>query len=636
MSNFLNIEEGEAFFVLEVANNHWGDVNRGLKLIRDHAAIAKKHDIKGGFKLQFHERESFVHEDVKIVDDNSSTTDAPGSQSRYAKKLAATAMSKEDYKVLLDEIQKLGFVRMSTPFDERSVELCKELDIDIMKIASSDLASLSMVERVAELGKPTIISTGGATIENIDKVVRIFKKKNVPLAIQHCISKYPSEDSDLELNQIDLLKERYPKHIIGFSTHEYHDWSASMHMAYAKGARTFERHIDIDYQGVQVSKYCSLPEQIDEWFAAYNKAREMSGAPKDMFVDISEKEKNYIKSVVRGMYAKKDLPKGYVIKRENIDKDFFFAIPLNEGQVSSREVDDDIVVPKPTESGMPIYASRDTGLLGSVNWKVFSVLEGVLFAFFFALLYTLSLGGLLGGGLLILLILGSIISIGGYFFARLRKFEIYPSTHAVIGSVVHGLIYSYTVLLSIYLFIFEGLPLLFVVLLYALGPLSVLLYNHYSVRIPRLISFLAIGTLVALSALVALFNANLLPEVKDTLNALMIGLSLPVAHVLGEIVGHRIGTARPISPWVHNFWIGITSLFVASIPLFLVASFLRGSESFTLSSLELGLSVLAGILFLGIMYSRQKTLQTGGRVVLKRGLVYIAFLVVAIVLSLFV
>ena len=83
--------------------------------------------------------------------------------------------------------------------------------------------------------------------------------------------------SDLELNQIDFLRRRYPNHIIGFSTHEYHDWATSIAIAYAKGARTFERHIDIEDDGIPVSPYCSLPEQIDTWFKAWKKAKEMCG-----------------------------------------------------------------------------------------------------------------------------------------------------------------------------------------------------------------------------------------------------------------------------------------------------------------------------------------------------------------------
>ena len=110
-------------------------------------------------------------------------------------------------------------------------------------------------------------------------MVTFFENRHIPLAINHCVSLYPTEDCELELNQIDYLKNRYPSHIIGFSTHEYTSWDESILMAYAKGARTFERHIDILTEDRPFSPYCSTPEQIACWFQAWKKAKEMCGAP---------------------------------------------------------------------------------------------------------------------------------------------------------------------------------------------------------------------------------------------------------------------------------------------------------------------------------------------------------------------
>ena len=87
-----------------------------------------------------------------------------------------------------------------------------------------------------------------------------FENRNIPLAINHCVAIYPSEKDELDLNQIDFLKKRFPNNIIGFSTHEKNeDIEYGMMIAYAKGARTFERHIDID-----------TPEDWDLARALYN------------------------------------------------------------------------------------------------------------------------------------------------------------------------------------------------------------------------------------------------------------------------------------------------------------------------------------------------------------------------------
>ena len=222
---------------------------------------------------------------------------------------------------------------MATPFDEVSVDKCVEFDVQFLKIASSDIRDKTLIEKMASTCRPVIASSGGATVEHLDDLVAFFKERGIPFALNHCVSIYPSQDSELELNQIDFLRARYPDTLIGFSTHEMTDWRSSMLIAYAKGARTFERHVDIDFEGAPVSPYCTLPHQADEWFKAWHKAREMCGRPGDVKRVPPEKEVRYLDQLVRGVYAKRDLPKGHVLTAEDV----FFAIPLLHGQISTRE-----------------------------------------------------------------------------------------------------------------------------------------------------------------------------------------------------------------------------------------------------------------------------------------------------------
>jgi N-acetylneuraminate synthase len=247
-------------------------------------------------------------------------------------------MTEDDYATLVKAVRQGGCIPMATPFDEKSVNLCVELGIPIIKIASSDLNDWFLIEKIAETRKPVIVSTGGSSLKDIDDLVIFFENRNVPLAINHCVSLYPSEDSELEMNQIDYLKNRYPNHVIGFSTHEYTDWTSSMLIAYAKGARTFERHIDIEMDGVPVSPYCSLPEQVDIWFKAFQKAKEMCGAPGTQKRMPPEREIKYLDALVRGVYAKRDLPEGYILNHDRLNEDLYLAVPLQKGQISCREL----------------------------------------------------------------------------------------------------------------------------------------------------------------------------------------------------------------------------------------------------------------------------------------------------------
>jgi sialic acid synthase SpsE len=317
----------ENLFVLELANNHWGNVTRGLKIIRDFGTIVRYNNIKAAIKLQFRDVDSFIHPDFK------GSTD-----SRYIKKTEDTKLSREDFACLLAEIKNVGCIPMATPFDEASVEMCVEFDLPIIKVASSDVNDWPLLERIALTRRPVIISTGGASEKDLDDTVHFFEKRDIPLAINHCVSLYPSEDDEINLNQIDYLKQRFPKHVIGLSTHEYHDWHSSMLISYGKGARTWERHIDIDYDGVPVSKYCTLPEQADEWFKAFHKAAEMCGGPADSRRVISKKEIEYLDALVRGVYAKRNIEAGYEFNSGNFSKDFYLAVPLLKGQLSCREV----------------------------------------------------------------------------------------------------------------------------------------------------------------------------------------------------------------------------------------------------------------------------------------------------------
>lgn len=317
----------ENLFVLELANNHWGKVSRGLKIIRDFGTIVRYNNIKASIKLQFRDVDNFIHPNFKGTKD-----------SRYIKKTEDTKLSKDDFSRLLGEIKNVGCIPMATPFDEASVDMCVEFDLPLIKVGSSDINDWPLLEKIASTRRPVILSTGGASEKDLDDTVHFFEKRDISLAINHCVSLYPSEDDELNLNQIDYLKYRFPDHIIGLSTHEYHDWYSSMLISYGKGARTWERHIDIDFEGASVSSYCTLPEQADVWFKAYHKAMEMCGGASDARRVISRKEIEYLDALVRGAYAKKDIEPAYVLNAENFSKDFYLAVPLLKGQLSCREV----------------------------------------------------------------------------------------------------------------------------------------------------------------------------------------------------------------------------------------------------------------------------------------------------------
>jgi N-acetylneuraminate synthase len=319
----INRDIFDELFVLELANNHWGDLERGLRIVKEFSTVVRYNDVRAAIKLQFRDVENFVHKDFRHREDI-----------RYIKKTIDTELTREEMSTLVEAVRRNNCIRMATPFDEASVDFCEDVGVEIIKIASSDITDWPLLERIAKTRKPVIVSTGGASVRSMDAMVTFFENRHVPLAINHCVSLYPSEDAEIELNQIDFLRDRYPGVTIGFSTHEYHDWTSSIMMAYAKGARTFERHIDIDTPDHPITPYCSTPEQVAEWFRAFHKAKEMCGGSPNERRRLPHKETAYLDSLVRGVYAKRDLPAGHVLT----DDDYYLAIPLQKGQLSCREL----------------------------------------------------------------------------------------------------------------------------------------------------------------------------------------------------------------------------------------------------------------------------------------------------------
>lgn len=335
----INRDIFEDLFVLELANNHWGSVERGMQIVKEFGTVVRYNNVRAAIKLQFRDIDTFIHKKFRNREDI-----------RYIKKTLDTRLTREELATLTEGIRRAGCVRMATPFDDRSVDLCVELGIEIMKIASSDVTDWPLLEKIAKTHKPVLVSTGGTSLKDIDDMVTFFENRNIPLAINHCVSIYPSEDGELQLNQIDFLKNRYPGHTIGFSTHEYHDWHSSMLIAYAKGARTFERHIDLNNDDRPISPYCSTPEQIAEWFQAFHKAREMCGAPGTEKAPSSQKEIDYLTSLVRGVYASRDLTAGHTLTPD----DYYLAIPLQKGQLSCRELLNNQVLAKNIKADAPL------------------------------------------------------------------------------------------------------------------------------------------------------------------------------------------------------------------------------------------------------------------------------------------
>ncbi|TSC58760.1 MAG: N-acetylneuraminate synthase, partial [Parcubacteria group bacterium Greene0416_79] len=238
---------------------------------------------------------------------------------------------------------------MATPFDEASVAVCEALGIEVIKVASCSALDFPLLERVAEAGKPAIISVGGLAIKDVDRAVSFLEHRGVHFALEHCVAIYPTPPEKLYLHQIEVLRNRYPKIVVGFSTHESPENTSAIGLAYAKGARIFEKHIGVPTETIKLNAYSASPRQLRSWLSAHKEAvaecgDEYAERPKD------EKEQQDLSSLSRGVYAKTDISGGQELTRDAV----FFAMPWTEGQLQSGDFRTRLIAARPYRSGQAI------------------------------------------------------------------------------------------------------------------------------------------------------------------------------------------------------------------------------------------------------------------------------------------
>jgi N-acetylneuraminate synthase len=316
----------EDLFVFDVANNHQGDLEHGLKIVRQLGEVARKHGVKGVTKFQFRQLDTFIHPDHQ-----------QRSQAKHVDRFLSTRLTREDYQVLLDAVRAEKMYAMCTPFDEESVDVITEMGFDFIKVASCSAKDWPLLEKVAAACMPVIFSTGGVEISEIDDVVSFLEHRGIPHAIMYCVSIYPIPDDEFHLNQIDLLRRRYRKHTIGWSTHEDPNNIVPGQLAVAKGARIFERHVGVQTDKIKLNAYSSTPEQTDRWIEACLYARKLCGSDQPRAIPAIEKDS--IDSLRRGVFLRKGVKKNAEITRDDV----YFAMPYTEGQLESGRWRDGIV-----------------------------------------------------------------------------------------------------------------------------------------------------------------------------------------------------------------------------------------------------------------------------------------------------
>lgn len=309
-------------FIFEMANNHMGSVEHGLRIIRELQQATKDTPFQIGIKLQYRDLDTFIHPDFQ------NRTDI-----KYVKRFQETRLKESEFRHLKDAITTAGFTAICTPFDEISVDRIESHGFDILKIASCSVTDWPLLERIVQSKLPVIFSTAGVPLDDIDKVVSFFEHRQKSFAIMHCVAEYPTPADHLQLNQIALLKRRYPTHPIGYSTHENPATFDSIKIAIGLGAEIFEKHLGVPTDTIKLNAYSATPEQAALWLRSAAEAFAMCGVTetRHAFGDSEIKELHALR---RGVFAKRRFAKGEKIDPAQV----FFAIPSIDGQLAANDM----------------------------------------------------------------------------------------------------------------------------------------------------------------------------------------------------------------------------------------------------------------------------------------------------------
>ncbi len=236
IANFPITDDSDCYIIAEIGHNHQGDLQKAKALFKAAAGCGvdavklQKRDNKTLFTKAAYERPY----------DNRNSFGAT-----YGEHREALEFGKDEYLELKAYANELGVSLFATAFDIPSADFLADLDMPAYKLASGDLKNTPLLKHVAKIGKPMIISTGGAEMEDVQRAYDAVMPLNEQLAILQCTSSYPADHEDLNLRVIESYREAFPQTVIGLSDHE--NGIAMATAAYVLGARIVEQHFTINH-----------------------------------------------------------------------------------------------------------------------------------------------------------------------------------------------------------------------------------------------------------------------------------------------------------------------------------------------------------------------------------------------------
>lgn len=295
------------FVIAEMSGNHNQSLDRALELV-DKAAEAGAHAIK----LQTYTADTLtidVSHGEFFISDPDSLWEGKSLYSLYQEAYTPWEWHKE----IMERSESHGMLCFSTPFDDSAVDLLEELNVSAYKVASFENNHLPLLRRIAQTGKPVIMSTGISTLESLELSVKTLRENGCKeLILLKCTSTYPATPENTNILTIPHMAELFDCHV-GLSDHTLGVGVAVASVAL--GARVIEKHFTLSREeggvdaafSMEPSEFRSLVNEIARAFEGLGKVK----------YGILEKEKKSL-TFKRSIYVVKDLQKGDELTKENI------------------------------------------------------------------------------------------------------------------------------------------------------------------------------------------------------------------------------------------------------------------------------------------------------------------------------
>ncbi len=296
---------GDCYVIAEIGHNHQGKMETAKELFR-----AAKECGVDAVKLQKRDNRSlYTREMYNKPYDNENSFGAT-----YGEHREFLEFGMSEYKELQGFARELGLAFFATAFDFRSADFLAELNTPAFKIASGDLRNIPLLKYVAGFQKPVIVSTGGGTIDDVQRAYDAVMPINSQLAILQCTAGYPCAFEEMNLRVITSFRERFPDVVVGLSSHD--SGIAMVVGAYILGARIIEKHFTLNRAMKGTDHAFSL--ERGGMRRVVRDLRRVRLALGDGVKSTYESEVAPLLKMGKKLVAAADLPANHVIRREDI------------------------------------------------------------------------------------------------------------------------------------------------------------------------------------------------------------------------------------------------------------------------------------------------------------------------------